>query len=110
MGGYKVNLESLAGHESEVRDTADKVHQAIDDAAVQTSGAGIFNDVATTVKDFADGDWSKAAMDVATDGLDLLGAAMDPLGTLASAGVGFLIEHISFLKEGLDKLAGNPEA
>lgn len=83
---------------------------AIDNATVQTAGSGIFNDVATSVKDFADGDWGNAAMDVATDGLDLLGAAMDPLGTLASAGVGFLIEHISFLKEGLDKLAGNPEA
>lgn len=83
---------------------------AIDNAPAQTSGAGIFNDVASTVKDFSDGDWGNAAMDVATDGLDLLGAAMDPLGTLASAGVGWLIEHISFLKDGLDKLAGNPEA
>ncbi|TVT25622.1 hypothetical protein LWP59_01365 [Amycolatopsis acidiphila] len=83
---------------------------AIDNLPAQTAGSGLFNDVATSVKDFSDGDWANAAMDVATDGLDLLGAAMDPLGTLASAGVGFLIEHISFLKDGLDKLAGNPEA
>ncbi|NKQ54941.1 hypothetical protein HFP15_18825 [Amycolatopsis sp. K13G38] len=83
---------------------------AVDNLPAQTAGSGLFNDVATTVKDFSDGDWGNAAMDVATDGLDLLGAAMDPLGTLASAGVGFLIEHISFLKDGLDKLAGNPEA
>jgi hypothetical protein len=34
---------------------------------------------------------------------------MDPLGALASAGVGWLIEHIGFLHEGLDKLAGDPE-
>ncbi|TNC28476.1 hypothetical protein [Amycolatopsis alkalitolerans] len=83
---------------------------AVDNATVQTAGGGIFNDVASTVKDFSDGDWGNAAMDVATDGLDALGAAMDPLGTLASAGVGWLIEHISFLKKGLDELAGNPEA
>ncbi|GAA4664227.1 hypothetical protein [Amycolatopsis dongchuanensis] len=82
----------------------------IDNLPAQTSGSGLFNDVATTVKDFSDGDWANAGLDVATDGLDLLDAAMDPLGALASAGVGFLIEHISFLKEGLDKLAGNPEA
>ncbi|HKS45112.1 MAG TPA: hypothetical protein VJT49_08355 [Amycolatopsis sp.] len=82
----------------------------VDDATAQTSGSGLFNDVATTVKDFSDGDWLQAGFDVATDGLDLLGAAMDPLGTLASAGVGWLIEHISFLKKGLDELAGNPEA
>jgi hypothetical protein len=83
---------------------------AIDNLPAQTTGSGMFNDVATTVKDFSDGDWANAAMDVATDGLDLLGAAMEPMNALASAGVGWLIEHISFLKDGLDKLAGNPEA
>ncbi|MEC3977223.1 hypothetical protein [Amycolatopsis sp. H20-H5] len=76
----------------------------------QTGGSGLFSDAASTLTDARKGDWGNLAMDAATDGLDLLGAAMDPLGTLASAGVGWLIEHISFLKEGLDLLAGNPEA
>lgn len=76
----------------------------------QTGGAGIFSDAASTLTDARNGDWGNLAMDVGTDALDLLGAAMDPLGTLASAGVGWLIEHISFLKDGLDKLAGKPEA
>ncbi|WP_206792952.1 hypothetical protein [Amycolatopsis sp. MtRt-6] len=76
----------------------------------RTGGAGIFNDAASTLTDARNGDWGNLAMDVGTDALDLLGAAMDPLGTLASAGVGWLIEHISFLKDGLDKLAGKPEA
>ncbi|WP_329064713.1 WXG100 family type VII secretion target [Amycolatopsis sp. NBC_01480] len=82
----------------------------LDNLNAQTSGAGILNDVASSLTDFRNGDWLNFGVDVATDGLDLLGAAMDPLGTLASAGVGWLIEHISFLKEGLDQLAGNPEA
>jgi hypothetical protein len=82
----------------------------LDRLNAQTAGSGLFSDVSSTITDFAHGDWGNAAMDVATDGLDLLGAVMDPLGTLAGAGVGFLIEHISFLREGLDKLAGNPEA
>ncbi|WP_037362457.1 PPE domain-containing protein [Amycolatopsis orientalis] len=76
----------------------------------QTSGSGIFNDVAATITDARAGDWVNLGLDAVTDGLDLLGVAMDPLGALASAGVGWLIEHISFLKDGLDKLAGNPEA
>jgi methyl-accepting chemotaxis protein len=76
----------------------------------QTGGAGIFSDAASTLTDARNGDWGNLAMDVGTDALDLLGAAMDPLGTLASAGVGWLIEHIGFLKDGLDKLAGKPEA
>jgi hypothetical protein len=41
-GGYQVNLEALARHESEVRDTADKVHQAID-ATGAAQGVGDFN-------------------------------------------------------------------
>ncbi|NBH02666.1 hypothetical protein [Amycolatopsis sp. SID8362] len=82
----------------------------LDNVNAQTSGAGIFNDAAATLTDARNGDWGNLALDVGTDALDLLGAAMDPLGTLASAGVGWLIEHISFLKDGLDKLAGKPEA
>ncbi|WP_329044348.1 hypothetical protein OG738_24435 [Amycolatopsis sp. NBC_01488] len=82
----------------------------LDNVNAQTSGAGIFSDAASTLTDARNGDWGNLAMDVGTDALDLLGAAMDPLGTLASAGVGWLIEHISFLKDGLDKLAGKPEA
>ncbi len=82
----------------------------LDDVNAQTGGAGIFSDAASTLTDARNGDWGNLAMDVGTDALDLLGAAMDPLGTLASAGVGWLIEHISFLKDGLDKLAGKPEA
>ncbi|WP_409186397.1 hypothetical protein F9C11_20055 [Amycolatopsis sp. VS8301801F10] len=82
----------------------------LDNLNAQTSGSGMLNDVAATLTDARHGDWGNFGVDVVTDGLDLLGAAMDPLGTLASAGVGWLIEHISFLKEGLDQLAGNPEA
>ncbi|MEV6897555.1 hypothetical protein [Amycolatopsis sp. NPDC051372] len=75
----------------------------------QTAGSGALNDVASTITDARNGDWLNLGVDVVTDGLDILGAAIDPLGTLAAAGVGWLIEHISFLKDGLDKLAGNPE-
>ena len=63
----------------------------LDDVNAQTGGAGIFSDAASTLTDARNGDWGNLAMDVGTDALDLLGAAMDPLGTLASAGVGWLI-------------------
>ncbi|QRP48390.1 hypothetical protein [Amycolatopsis sp. FDAARGOS 1241] len=82
----------------------------MDNLNAQTSGAGILNDIASGITDGRNGDWLNLAADGVTVGLDLLGVLMDPLGSLASAGVGWLIEHISFLKEGLDKLAGNPEA
>lgn len=75
-----------------------------------TEGAGLFNDVASTIQDAATGNWGGLAMDLAADGLDGLGMAMDPLGSLAGAGIGWLIEHVSFLKKPLDWLAGDPEA
>lgn len=41
-------------------------------------------------------------------GLSGLAAAANPLDALAGAGLGWLIEHLWFLREPLDQLAGNP--
>lgn len=40
--------------------------------------------------------------------LDVLGAMVTPLDALGAAGVGYLIEHLWFLHEPLDALAGDP--
>lgn len=44
----------------------------------------------------------------AAAGLDTLDAAMHPLDALFAAGIGWLIEHVSFLHEPLDALCGDP--
>ncbi|WP_440900750.1 hypothetical protein [Actinosynnema sp.] len=54
-----------------------------------------------------EGDVAEIAMNLGAVGLDLLGAALDPLGALGTAGIGWLIEHVSFLREPLDYLAGD---
>jgi hypothetical protein len=56
-----------------------------------------------------DADLGEIGLNAAAAGLDLLSLAIDPLGTLATAGIGWLIEHISFLREPLDWLAGNAD-
>jgi uncharacterized protein YukE len=38
-----------------------------------------------------------------------VGLVLDPIGTLLTAGVGWLIEHVSFLREPLDMLMGDPD-
>ncbi|HVH24001.1 MAG TPA: hypothetical protein VNA11_16245 [Pseudonocardia sp.] len=43
-------------------------------------------------------------------GLDTLGAALYPFNALLRAGLGWLFEHIAFLREPLDVLAGDPDA
>jgi uncharacterized protein YukE len=73
-------------------------------------GSGAGSDIANTVKSFQDGDWLGVGMNAAASAFDALGAVDDPLGALLSAGVGWLMEHVSFLREPLDKLAGDPGA
>lgn len=50
----------------------------------------------------------QVAYTAAGAGLDTLGAIENPLDNLLSAGVGWLIEHVWFLHEPLDALAGDP--
>lgn len=41
--------------------------------------------------------------------VDLVGSAANPLAAVFSAGVGWMMEHISFIREPLDALLGNPD-
>ncbi len=43
-------------------------------------------------------------------GFDIAGAVADPLGTLASSVVGWIIENVDFVKKPFDDLAGDPSA
>ncbi|HWC83747.1 MAG TPA: hypothetical protein VG756_27630 [Pseudonocardiaceae bacterium] len=47
---------------------------------------------------------------VVSAALDTVALIMDPFAKLIAAGLGWLIEHVSFLRKGLDELAGNPDA
>jgi len=73
------------------------------------AGTGIFYDAKSTIDDARKGDWLALGIDVAADGLDTLGLLMDPFGVLLSAPIGWIIEHVSFLKEPLDLVAGDPD-
>ncbi|MBU2668328.1 hypothetical protein KOI35_32930 [Actinoplanes bogorensis] len=73
-------------------------------------GAGIFESAAGVVDNWNSGDWFGVAGNGLATGLGLLGAVMDPLQAVFAAGVGWLMEHVSFLREPLDKLCGDPKA
>jgi uncharacterized protein YukE len=49
-------------------------------------------------------------VDGISDAANIAGAVADPLGAVISAGVGWLVNHISFIKEPIDKLLGDPQA
>jgi len=73
-------------------------------------GAGIFESACGVVDGIIHREWLGAGGNVIATGLSLIGAVMDPLQAIFAAGVGWLMEHVSFLREPLDKLMGDPHA
>ncbi|MCT2586709.1 hypothetical protein [Actinophytocola gossypii] len=80
-----------------------------------TSGAGIVDTYAGLVGAITSDAESEGeqVVDVALSAtgavIDTIGFAVDPFGAIVSAGVGWLLEHVSFLREPLDALLGNPD-
>ncbi|WP_026924960.1 hypothetical protein [Glycomyces arizonensis] len=72
------------------------------------TGAGIVESYAGLAMAIDSGSWIDASVAGLGVALETVGAVIDPIGTLASAGVGWLIEHVQPLQEALDMLAGNP--
>lgn len=70
-------------------------------------GAGVVSDVADTIQGIRDGDPAGAGLAATGGVLNLIEDTTDPLQALASAGVGWLIEHLAFLREPLEVLTGD---
>jgi uncharacterized protein YukE len=58
---------------------------------------------------FSEGNWVQGSLSIVGAGLEVAGAALDPVGYLFSTAASFLIEHFEPLTEVLDKLTGKPE-
>ncbi|HEY1974335.1 MAG TPA: hypothetical protein VGH89_40750 [Pseudonocardia sp.] len=71
-------------------------------------GAGLASDIADIWTASRDHHYGEAAVDATVAGINALGFIADPLSGLLNAGIGWLIEHVSFLNEGLNALAGDP--
>lgn len=72
------------------------------------TGIGIAESATDLANGLSDGSWVEAGLGAGGVALETLSMVIDPLGTLASYGVGWLIEHVRPLKEALDWLAGDP--
>lgn len=69
----------------------------------------------TDVKDlctdvFTDHDALAAVFDAGGFALDVLGDIGDPLGAVISCAVGWIVDHVSFLRDPVDWLAGDPHS
>ncbi|SER92015.1 MULTISPECIES: hypothetical protein [Lentzea] len=80
-----------------------------------STGAGVVDSVAGFVDSLTSESEGEGpdVIDVALGGagmvVDVVATMANPLGMLASAGVGWLLEHVDFLREPLDALLGNPD-
>jgi RHS repeat-associated protein len=78
------------------------------DTTTAVTGIGIAESAQGLAHGVSNGDWVEAGLSAAGVGLEVLSMVIDPLGTLASYGVSWLIEHVRPLKEALDWFAGDP--
>ncbi|MFB7293561.1 WXG100 family type VII secretion target [Actinacidiphila glaucinigra] len=82
-----------------------------------SAGAGIvnsFHGLIESVRSVHDGDVAATAAEigigVVSSVLDVIAVGLDPLSKLTAVGLGWLIEHLAFLRKPLDLLAGYPQA
>lgn len=71
-------------------------------------GIPVVGSLFSTGASLGSGDWAGALGSAAGSVGDLVGVAVDPLGTLASSVAGFLLDRFSWFQEALDVLVGDP--
>jgi hypothetical protein len=72
-------------------------------------GFGLAEDIRDLAHGISAGNWVDLAIGGFAASMDALAFVTDPLGSLASWGVAWLIEHVKPLSDALDWLAGDPD-
>lgn len=85
---------------------------ATDGAAKESplEGAGLLQDFGDAFIKMQSGDWGEGLANLVLGGVSFASDMSDPLGALAKAGIGWVIEHVGFLREPLDWLTGDQVA
>jgi hypothetical protein len=73
------------------------------------TGLGLVEDTYQVTSGIQNQSWVDGTLGGVGGSLDILSVAIDPLGSLVSWGVSWLMEHVRPLKEALDWLAGNAD-
>ncbi len=76
----------------------------------QNQALDLLTNIRTTADAMEKGDVLGSAMGVTKVAMDVIGLAGDPMGAISSAGVGWVLGAVSFLREPFDILKGNPGA
>ncbi|HVV09504.1 hypothetical protein [Amycolatopsis sp.] len=79
------------------------------DSTTWHSGINVVDDAAGVYDGVQSGSWIEGGIAALGTGLDLLTMAMNPVGTLISYGLNWLIEHVKPLQDALNQLAGDAD-
>ncbi|MFN2495976.1 MAG: WXG100 family type VII secretion target [Pseudonocardiaceae bacterium] len=79
------------------------------DSTTAITGVGLVESAVGLYNGVESGSWVEGGLGAAGAGLETLGLVLDPVGTLASYGVAWLMEHVQPLSDALDRLAGDPD-
>ncbi|WP_409186160.1 DUF6531 domain-containing protein [Amycolatopsis sp. VS8301801F10] len=77
------------------------------DSTTWHSGISVLDDAAGVYDGVQSGSWIEGGIAGLGAGLDMLTIAMNPVGTLISYGLNWLIEHVKPLQDALNQLAGD---
>ncbi|WP_051124752.1 DUF6531 domain-containing protein [Amycolatopsis benzoatilytica] len=77
------------------------------DSTTWHSGISVLDDAAGVYDGVQSGSWIEGGIAALGTGLDMLTVAMNPVGTLISYGLNWLIEHVKPLQDALNQLAGD---
>lgn len=80
------------------------------DTSTAFGGAGLLDSLQSLNTSLQSGDWVGSALSGVGVALDTVATAMDPLGSLIAAGLGWLMEHLEPLKGWLNDLTGDAGA
>jgi ADP-ribosyltransferase exoenzyme len=80
------------------------------DSTTAISGIGIVESATDVYNGISSGSWIEGGLGLVGGGLETLSLVLDPVGTLASYGVAWLMEHVKPLSDALDWLAGDADA
>ncbi|WP_370937076.1 DUF6531 domain-containing protein [Amycolatopsis sp. cg13] len=79
------------------------------DSTTWHSGINVIDDAASAYEGISSGSWIEGGIGALGAGLDVLTMAMNPVGTLISYGLNWLIEHVKPLQDALNQLAGDAD-
>ncbi len=74
-----------------------------------TAGAGFFDSAFALKRATNEGDALSITMASIGMGIEILGMVLDPIGSLLTAGIGWLMEHVVIFRWPLDFLLGDPK-